>query len=50
MSTSPHAPAHPHQHPAEQSTTDWTEAIAVGLAALIAIVIVAGILALLIII
>ena len=50
MPTSPHAPGYPRQHASESSTTDWTEDIAVGLAVLTAIVIIAGILALLIII
>lgn len=50
MHTSPHAPGYPHQHSSESSTTDWIEDIAVGLAVLTAVVIVAGILALLIII
>ena len=50
MSTSPHAPGYPRQHSSEQSATDWIEDIAVGLMVLTAIVIVAGILALLIII
>ncbi|MGH3507547.1 MAG: hypothetical protein ACRDO2_10130 [Nocardioidaceae bacterium] len=50
MSTSPHAPGHPHQRPSESSMSDWVEDVAVALAALTAIVVVAGILALLIII
>ena len=51
MSTSPHASGHLHQHPSEPpSTTDWVENVAVAFAVLTAIVVVAGILALLIII
>ena len=51
MSTSPHAPGHPYQHPAEPPTlADWVEDAAVGLGLVIAVVLVAGILALLIII
>ena len=52
MPTSPHAPGHPHQHPSEPSMSlaDWVEDLAVGLGVLIAVVLVAGILALLIII
>jgi hypothetical protein len=51
MPISPDTPGYPHQHPSEPTMTvaDWTEAVAVGMAVLIAIVIVAGILALLII-
>ena len=51
MSTSPHASGNLYQHPSEpQSTTDWVENVAVAFGVLTAIVIVAGILALLIII
>ena len=52
MSTSPHAPGHPYQHPSEPSMTlaDWVEDVAVGLGILIAAVLVGGIFALLIII
>lgn len=51
MPTSPHASGHLHQHPAEPpSTTDWVENVAVAFEVLTAIVVVAGILALLIII
>lgn len=52
MSTSPHAPGHPYQHPSEPSMSlaDWVEDMAVGLGILVAIALVAGILALLIII
>ena len=51
MSISPHASGHLHQHPSEPpSATDWVENVAVAFAVLTAIVVVAGILALLIII
>ena len=50
MSTSPHAPGHLHPHRSAPSTTDWLENVAVALAVLTAIVVVAGTLALLIII
>ena len=52
MSTSPHAPGQPSQHPPEPSMTlaDWVEDVAVGLGVLIAFALVAGIFALLIII
>ena len=52
MSTSPHAPGHPYQHPSEPSMTlaDWVEDVAFGLRVLIAFVLVAGIFALLLII
>ena len=52
MSTSSHGPAYPHQHPHERGTssTDWAENVAVALASLTAVVVIAGILALLIII
>jgi len=52
MSTSHHVPAHPRQRPHEPSTSldDWAEDAAVGLALLTAVVVIAGILALLIII
>ena len=52
MSSSPHAPGHPYQHPSEPSMSlaDWVEDVAVGLGILIAIALVVGILALLIII
>ena len=52
MAISTHAPGRPHQHPHEpsMSVTDWTEAVAVGVALLSVILIVAGILALLFII
>jgi hypothetical protein len=51
MPVSPDAPGYPQQHPSGPSSSvdDWTEAIAVGMVMLIAVVIVAGILALLII-
>ena len=51
MATSPHASGHLHQHPSDPpSTTDWVEAVAVAFEVLSAILVVAGILALLIII
>ena len=52
MSTSPHAPGHPYQHPPEpaMSVADWVEDVAIGLGVLIALALVGGILALLIII
>ena len=52
MSTSPHASGgHLHRHPSEPpSTTDWAENVAIAFEVLTAIVVVAGILALLIII
>jgi hypothetical protein len=51
MSTSPYASGHLHQHSSEPpSTTDWVENVAVAFEVLTAIVVVAGILALLIII
>jgi hypothetical protein len=52
MPTAAHTAGRPHQHPHEPSTSsaDWVEAIAVGLSLIIAIVVLAGILALLIII
>ena len=52
MSASPHVPGHPHQRPhsPSMSVADWAEDVAVGLALLTAVVVIAGILALLIII
>jgi hypothetical protein len=50
MTTSPHAPGHPQQRSSGSPTFDWAEDIAVALVVLTALVIVAGILALLIII
>jgi hypothetical protein len=52
MSTSLHAPGRPYQHPPDpaMSLADWVEDVAFGLGVLIAMVLVAGILALLIII
>ena len=52
MAISTHAPGQPHQHPYEpsMSVADWVEAVAVGVALLSALLVVAGILALLFII
>ena len=52
MAISTHAPGHPHQHPHEpsMSVADWADAVAVGVALLSAVVVAAGILALLFII
>ena len=50
MSTSSHAPGHPHQQrPSGPPMSDWAEAIAVGVVVMTAFVVIAGILALLII-